>query len=102
MLPVIIQKKIFIQKNQKGNFYLAISTPQLKFLNISNYLAAGSYYSQFMKAYGCDILKGIFPYEWLDSFDKLTYSSLLEMKDFYSTLSNTNPLKSEVDYLKLR
>ena len=46
---------------KKENSYLAISTPQLKFLDISNYLAAGSSYSQFLKAYGCEIPKGIFP-----------------------------------------
>ena len=48
---------------RKENSYLSISIPQLKFLDISNYLAAGSSYSQFLKAYGCDIPKGIFPYE---------------------------------------
>ena len=30
---------------KKENSYLAISTPHLKFLDISNYLAAGSSYS---------------------------------------------------------
>ena len=78
---------------EKENSYLTISTPQLKVLDISNYLAAGTSYSQFLKAYGCDIPKGIFPYEWFDSFD---------MQDFYSTLSNTNHLKSEAEYLILK
>ena len=87
---------------KKENSYLAISTPQLKFLDISSYLAAGSSYSQFLKAYGCEIPKGIFPYEWFDSFDKLAYTSLSEMEDFYSTLSNSNSLRSEQDYLKLK
>ena len=61
-----------------------------------------SSYSQFLKAYGCDIPKGIFPYEWFDSFDKLDHTSLPDMQDFYSTLSNTNPLKSEAEYLELK
>ena len=87
---------------KKENSYLAISTPQLKFLDISNYLAAWSSYSQFLKAYGCDIPKGIFSNEWFDSSDKLNYTSLPDMQDFYSTLSNTNPLKSEAEYLKLK
>ena len=71
-------------------------------MDISNYLAAGSSYSQFLKAYGCDIPKGIFPYEWFDSFDKLDHTSLPDMQDFYSTLSNTNTLKSEAEYLELK
>ena len=87
---------------KKENSYLTIAIPQLKFLDISNYLAAGRSYSQFLKAYGCDIPKGIFPYEWFDSFDKLDHTSLPDMQDFYSTLSNTNPLKSEAEYLELK
>ena len=71
-------------------------------MDISNYLAAGSSNSQFLKAYGCDIPKGIFPYEWFDSFDKLNSASLPGMEDFYSTLSNSNPLKSEDEYFKLK
>ena len=81
---------------KKENSYLTIAIPQLKFLDISNYLAAGSSYSQFLKAYGCDIPKGIFPYEWFDSFDKLDHTSLPDMQDFYSTLSNTNPLRLNI------
>ena len=64
---------------KKENSYLAISTPQLKFLDISNYLAPGRSYCQFLKASGCDIPKGIFPYEWFDSFDKLDCTSLPDM-----------------------
>ena len=79
-----------IHSIKKKNSYLAISTPHLKFLDISNYLAAGSSYSQFLKAYGCEIPKGVFSYEWFDSFDKLAYTSLPEMRDFYSTLSRLN------------
>ena len=67
---------------RKENSYLAISTQQLKFLDISNYLAAGSSYSQFLKAYGCEIPKGIFPYEWFDSFDKLEYAGILKWRIF--------------------
>ena len=87
---------------KKENSCLTIAIPQLKFLDISNYLAAGSSYSQFLKAYGCEIPKGIFSYEWFDSFDKLDHTSLPDMQDFYSTLSNTNPLKSEAEYLELK
>ena len=57
----------------------------MKFLDISNYLAAGCSYEKFLKAYGCDIPKGVFPYEWFDSLEKLDCTSLPEMKDFYST-----------------
>ena len=60
----------------------------MKFLDISNYLAAGCSYEKFLIAYGCDIPKGIFPYEWFDSIEKLDYTSLPEMEDFYSTMKS--------------
>ena len=34
--------------------------------------------------------KGIFPYEWLDSFEKLQYKGLPPLKDFYSSLRKEN------------
>ena len=52
------EKDIYTIK--KENSYLAISTPQLKFLDISIYVAPGSSYSQFLKACGCNIPKGFF------------------------------------------
>ena len=72
-----LQNEIFTIK--KENTYLTIGTPHMKFLDISNYLAAGCSYEKFLKAYGCDIPKGIFPYEWFDSIEKLDCTSLPEM-----------------------
>ena len=55
-----------------------------------------------MKAYGCDEPKGIFPYEWFDSFDKLNYSKLPEPEEFYSKIKKDNPIKTEANYKKLQ
>ena len=55
------QNEIFTIK--KNNTYISIGVPEMKFLDISNYLAAGCSYSKFLKAYGCEIPKGIFLYE---------------------------------------
>ena len=94
------ENEIFTIK--KENSYLTIGTPHMKFLDISNYLAAGCSYEKFLKAYGCDIPKGVFPYEWFDSLEKLDCTSLPEMKDFYSTMKMSNPLESESEYEELR
>ena len=67
---------------KKNNSYISISTPHLKFLDISNFLAPGCSYTQFLKAYGSDISKGVFPYEWFDSHEKLSYPSLPPPQDF--------------------
>ena len=86
---------------KKNNSYISISTPHLKFLDISNFLAPGCSYSQFLKAYGSELNKGVFPYEWFDSHEKLSFPSLPSPQDFYSKVSNSNPIKSDEDYSKL-
>ena len=45
---------------KRNNSYLTLSTEDLKFIDISNYLAPGFSYSQFLKAYGSDVEKGFF------------------------------------------
>ena len=87
---------------KKDNKYLSISTPDLKFIDISNYLVAGCSYSKFLKAYGCEIAKGIFPYEWFDHEDKLDVTTLPPPEDFFSSLSNDNPVKNHDDYTSLQ
>ena len=70
----------------------------MKFIDISNYLAPGFSYSQFLKAYGCSIEKGYFPYEWFDSYDKLNYPHFPSKEAFYSKLQECNPLQNDCDY----
>ena len=86
---------------KKNNTYLSVSVPDLKFIDISNYLAAGSSYSQFLKAYGSDIPKGIFPYEWFDTFEKLNFPHLPPASEFYSSVKKENSIKNDDDYKKL-
>ena len=42
---------------------MCLSTDQLKFLDMNNYLAPGFSYAKYLKAYGCEVTKGHFPYE---------------------------------------
>jgi len=41
-----------------------------------NYLAPGTSYDKWIKAYGCQQTKSWFPHEWFDSPDKLVYPGL--------------------------
>ena len=93
------ENEIFTIK--RNNSYLAIAVTDMKFLDISNYLAAGCSYSKFLKAYGCETPKGIFPYEWFDSEEKLMQNHLPKPEEFYSRLTNDNPIKTESVYQAL-
>ena len=80
---------------KKTNEYSAIATPKLKFLDISNYLAAGCSYSKFLKAYDVSESKSYFPYEWFDDVSKLDFPRLPDYADFKSSLRNANVLAVE-------
>ena len=73
-------------------------TPRLKFVDITNYLAPGFRYEQFLKAYDCTAQKGHFPYEWFDSLDKLDFDSLPSHEAFYSSLRNSNITEAEYEH----
>ena len=55
---------------------MCLKTNSLKFLDISNYVAPGFSYDQFLRAFECEQTNGFFPYEWIDSLDKLEETSL--------------------------
>ena len=78
---------------KRGATYSAISTENFIFLDITNYLAAGSSYDQFLKAYGATVHKSFFPYEYFDSLDKLTSTEFPLYQDFYSSLKGRNTLE---------
>ena len=69
---------------------MCIKTEALKFLDITNYMAPGFSYSQYLKAYECTEEKGFFRYEWMTSLEKLNVSLLPPHEAFYSTLKNGN------------
>ena len=58
---------------KKENTYMFLTSSEFKFLDIKNYLAPGLSYDMWCKAYGCELKKLIFPYEWLDTFEKLSH-----------------------------
>ena len=47
---------------KRNNTFMCLSTDQLKFLDMINYIAPGFSYDKYLKAYGCELTKGHFPY----------------------------------------
>lgn len=78
---------------KRGNSYAAITADNFKFLDVTNYLAAGTSYDKFLKAYQATVHKSFFPYEYFDSLDKLTSTTFPRYTDFYSSLKQANVLE---------
>ena len=76
----------FVIKRQ--NNFMCFSTNKLKFVDICNYLAPGFSYDKYLKAYGCDLQKGHFPYEYMDGIEKLEDRALPPQAAFFSRLKN--------------
>ena len=66
---------------------MALGTKRLQYLDLTNYLAAGTNLSDFYKAFNVTDPKGKFPYEWWDSIEKLDYPTLPPLEAFYSLLT---------------
>lgn len=71
---------------KRNNNFMAISLENLQFLDICNYLAAGTSYDKWIKAFKIPQTKGMWPYEWFDSMDRLNETNLPDRDSFYSTL----------------
>ena len=85
----------FVIKRQ--NYFMCLSTDNLKFIDMVNYLAPGYSYDKYLKAYGCELEKGHFPYEYMDDLLKLDGRALPPQEAFYIRLKNEGI--SDEDYV---
>ena len=89
LFPVLVKEEVKFTIKRNNNL-MCLKTGHLRFLDIINYLVTGFTYDKFLKAYECPQTKGFFPYEWMDSLDKLDSSSLPPHEAFYSSLKGCN------------
>ena len=64
----------------------------LRFLDVYKYCSPNTNLDSFMKAEGVVGGKFFFPYEWVDSYEKLDHPELPSVECFYSSLRQTNVL----------
>ena len=76
----------FVIKKDGG--YMAIASDRLKYLDLMNYLAAGTSLEKLYKAFDVSCPKGAFCYEWFSSLDKLDFEGLPPETFFYSSLTD--------------
>ena len=98
LFPYLIQHQPIKFTVKRNSNHTCLKTDFLKLLGISNYLAPGFSYDQFLKAYECEQTKGYFPYEWIDSLEKLQHPSLPPNEAFYSPRKNANISEDEYAY----
>ena len=95
-VPLLISNNAAVIKRQ--NTYMCLYTDKLKFVDICNYLAPGVRYAKYLTAYGCELGKGHFPYEYMDDLQKLEDRVLPPQSAFFSQLKNEGI--SDADYAR--
>ena len=95
-IPLLIHNNAAVIKRQ--NTYMCLYTDKLKFLDVTQYLAPGVSYDKYLKAYGCELGKGHFPYEYMDDLQKLEDRALPPQAAFYSQLKSEEI--SDADYAR--
>ena len=95
-VPLLISNNAAVIKRQ--NTYMCLYTDELKFVDICNYLAPGVSYAKYLTAYGCELGKGHFPYEYMDDLQKLEDRVLPPQSAFFSQLKNEGI--SDADYAR--
>ena len=83
LIPHLLHRSGIDLVIKRHHSYLALRTGPLKFV-ISNFVAAGTSYVAFLKAYQCHGEKGFFPYEHVRSLAQLEEPQLPAQEAFHS------------------
>ena len=96
LIPHLVHRSGIDLVIKRHHAYLALRTGLLKFVDISNFVAAGTSHAAFLKAYQCQGEKGFFPYEHVRSLAQLEEPLLPAREAFHSWLRKSE--LSEEDY----
>ena len=98
IIPYLVRYDNLKSSIKRHQSYLTLMSTKLTFLDVSNFLAAGSNYDGFLRAYGCVQQKGFFPYEWVNSLEKLDHPQLPPHEAFHSKLKDSDISQEEYQY----
>ena len=82
---------------KKDNYYMFLISPKFKFLDVKNYLAPGLSLDDWCRPINVRLRSVVFPYEWLDSYDKLSHVGPVPHCGFYSSLKGKNITTDEYE-----
>ena len=100
LFPVLVQNEGVQFTIKRNHNFMCLKTPHLRFLDVTNFLAPDFSYDKFLKPYECPQTKGFFPYQWLDSLEKLEHPFLPPHEAFFSTLKNKNISDEDYQYCR--
>ena len=83
---------------KKFNKYMCIQTDTLRFVDVSNFLAPGFSYSQYLKAYEVPEKKFSWIHNLFTSLSVPDRTDFLEHWEFFSKLKGENISREEYDY----
>ena len=84
---------------KKENSYMFLTSSKFKFLDMINYIAPEQSLDVWCKSMDCAVQKLVFPYEWLDDYNKLdTPCAEIVWQDFRNRLSGGDDAKAKVDF----
>ena len=86
LIPYLVNRSGVNLVIKRHHTYLALRTVALKFVDISNFVAAGTSYGAFVKAYQCQGDKRFFPYEHVRLLSWLEEPRLPPREAFHSCL----------------
>ena len=89
LYPALLERDPINYLVKRNHNHMSIKTECLQFVDILNFLAPGFSLASFMRAYGCKEIKGNFPYEWVDSLEKLNEPHIPPIEDFTNNLHRT-------------
>uniref|UniRef100_H3GPU1 DNA-directed DNA polymerase n=1 Tax=Phytophthora ramorum TaxID=164328 RepID=H3GPU1_PHYRM len=101
-----------IKSVTKNPSYMCIATSNMKMLDISNYVPAGTSYDKYLTTYlggckcddkircVCGLGKGLFPYEYITAFNVLNQTTIPPKSAFDSKLRGTSISDDEYERVK--
>ena len=95
LIPYLVHTEGIQSVIKRDHAYLALKSGPLKFVDISNFLAPGTSYTQFLEAYNRKGEKGHFPYEYIRSVSQLEERQLPPREEFKSWLKNSELSEEE-------
>ena len=101
LIPHCLQNDIEITNAiKKESGYMQVATKQLVFLDVCNFISAGTSYSKWLKSWEVQENKGFWPYERFTSLEFLDQTFLPPREDFHNNLKDEDISEENYQYLQ--